>query len=166
MATFSDCCCYSVAKSCLTLYDPMNCARLSCPVSPGVCSNSHPLSWWGNPMNSFSVAPFSSCSQYFPASGAFLLSWILASGGQSIKVSASVLPMDIQDWFILGLTVWSPCSPRDFQKSFSAPQLKSINSSVLSLLYGLITLTSVHKYWKNHSFDYTDLCWQSDVFGF
>ena len=58
---------------------------------------------------------------------------------------------------------WSPCSPRGSQESSPTPRFKSINSSVLSLLYGL-TLISVHEYWKNHSFDYTDLCQQSDVF--
>ena len=58
--------------------------------------------------------------------------------------------------------IWSPCSPRDSQESSPTPQFKSINSSVLSLIYGT-TLTSVHDYWKNHSFDYMDLCWQRDV---
>ena len=61
------------------------------------------------------------------------------------------------DWL-----VWSPCYPRDSQESSPAPQFESINSSVLSLLYGPI-LTSVQDYWKNHSFDYIDLCQQSDV---
>ena len=58
-----------------------------------------------------------------------------------------------------------PCSPRDSQESSPSPYFKNIDSSVLSLLYDP-TLTSVHDYWKNHSFDYTDLHWQSDVFGF
>ena len=58
------------------------------------------------------------------------------------------------DWFAL---VCSPCCPRDSQEFSPAPQFKSINSSALSLLY-VPTLTSVHDYWRNHSFDYTDLC--------
>ena len=58
--------------------------------------------------------------------------------------------------------VGSPCSPRDSQESSPAPQFKSINSSAFSFLYGP-TLTSIHDYWKNRSFDQTDLCWQSDV---
>src|SRR5574337_174071 len=58
-----------------------------------------------------------------------------------------------------------PCSLRDSQESSPAPQFKSINSSVLSLLYSP-TLTSIHDYWKNHSLDYTDLCWQSNVSAF
>ena len=79
------------------------------------------------------------------------------------SASASVFPMNIQGWLPLGL-VWS-CSPRDSQKSFPAPQFKSINSSALSLLYSSL-LTSIHDYWKNHSFDYKHLCWQTDVFAF
>ena len=62
------------------------------------------------------------------------------------------LPMNIQDWFPLGWTVGSPCSPRDSQESSPTPQFKSINSSALSFLYSP-TLTSIHDYWKNHSFD-------------
>ena len=90
------------------------------------------------------------CLQSFPASRSFPMSWLLASGGQSIGASASVLPMNIQGWSPLGWTVGSPCSPRDSQESSPTPQFKSINSSALSLLYGP-TLTS---YWKNHGFDY------------
>ena len=58
--------------------------------------------------------------------------------------------------------VWSPCCLSDFQESSPAPQFKSIRSLVLSLLYGP-TLTFIHDYWKKHSFDYMDLCQQSDV---
>ena len=71
-----------------------------------VCSNSCSLSQWCHPTISSSVVPFSSCLQSFPASGSFLLSWLITSGGQSIgaSVSASVLLMTIKDWFPLGLT--------------------------------------------------------------
>ena len=65
---------------------------------------------------------------------------------------ASIFQMNIQGSFPLGLMVCSPCSPRDSQESFPTPQFKSINSSAFSLLYGP-TLTSIHDYWKNHSFD-------------
>ena len=61
--------------------------------------------------------------------------------------------------------VGSPCSPRDSQESSPTPQFKSINSSVLSFLHGP-TLTSIHDYWKSHSFNYMDLCWQSNVSAF
>ena len=82
-------------------------ARPTCPSwYPRTCSNSRPLSQWWHPTNSFSDVPFSSCLQSFPASQSFLMSWLFASGGQSIgaSVSASVLPMNIQDWFTVKLT--------------------------------------------------------------
>ena len=113
--------------------------------TPGAYSNSWPLSQWCHPTISSSVIPFSSCLQSFPASGSFPMSQSFASGGQSIGVSASasVLPVNIQDWFPLELTGFSPCSPRDSQESSPTPQFKSINSSVLSFLYSP-TLTSIH----------------------
>ena len=80
-------------------------ARLPCPSpSPRACSNSCPLSWWCHPTVSSSIIPFSSCLQSFPASGSFLMSQLFASGGQSIGTSVSFLPINIQDWFPLGLT--------------------------------------------------------------
>ena len=97
----------------------------------------------------------------------FPVSWFFASRGQSTSASASasVLSMNIQGWFPIGLMVWSPCCPRGSQESSPTPQFQSINSSVLSLLYGP-TLTSIHDYWKNHNFDYADLCWKSNVSAF
>ena len=143
-------------------------ARLTCPSpTPGAFSYSCPSSWWCHPTISSSVVLFSSHLQSFPASGSFPMSKFFASGGQSIGVSASasVLPMNIQDWFPFGLTGWTPCSPRDSQESSPTLQFKSIYSSALSFLYGLI-LTSIHDYWKNHSFDCMDLCQQGDVSAF
>ena len=142
-------------------------ARPPCPSpSPGVHSDSRPSSWWGHPAISSSVILFSSCPQSFPASGCFPMNQFFASGGQSIGVSAStsVLPMNTQGWFPLGL-VWSPCCPRESQESSPTPQFEIINSSALSLLYGP-TVTSIHDYWKNNSFDYTSLCRQSDICSF
>ena len=81
-------------------------ARLSCPLpTPGVYSNSCPLSQWCHPTISPSVIPFSSCLQSFLASGSFQMSQLFTSSGQSIRVSASasVLPVNIQGWFPLGL---------------------------------------------------------------
>ena len=82
--------------------------RLPCPSpSPRACSNSCPLnSQWFHPTISSSVIPFSSCPQSFPASGSFPMSWLFTSGGQGIEASASasVLPVNIQNWFPLGLT--------------------------------------------------------------
>ena len=84
-------------------------ARLPCPSpTPRVYTNSCPLNWWCHATISSSVVPFSSRLQSFPASRSFPVSQFFASGGQSIRVSASasVLPMNIQDWFPLGLTGW------------------------------------------------------------
>ena len=84
-------------------------SKLPCPSpNPGACSNSCPSSWWCHPIISSSVIPFSSYLQSFPASGSFPMSQLFASHGQSIGVSASasVLPMNIQDWLPLGLTGW------------------------------------------------------------
>ena len=81
--------------------------RPPCPSpTPGIYPNSCPLSWWCYPIISSSVIPFSSCLQSFPASGSFQMSQFFASGGQTIgvSVSASVLPMNIQDWFPLAWT--------------------------------------------------------------
>ena len=80
-------------------------SRLPHPsLSPGVCSNSCPLSWWCHPNISSSAVPFSSCLQSFPASGSFPMSWLFTSDGQRIEASASVLPMNTQGWFPLRLT--------------------------------------------------------------
>ena len=127
-------------------------ARLFCPSpTPGACSNSCPLSRWCHPTVSSSVALFSSCPQFFPASGSFPTSQLFASSGQSIGVSAStsVLPMNIQDWFPLRWTSWISLLSNGLWRVFSK---KSINSSAHSFLYSP-TLTSVHDYWKNHSLD-------------
>ena len=89
--------------------------RPPCPSpTPRVYSNSCPLSWWCQPTISSSVVSFSSHLQSFPASGSFAISQFFASGGQSIRVSvlASVLPMNIQDWFLSDWLVGSLCSPR------------------------------------------------------
>ena len=90
------------------LCDPVNCSTpgfpsLSLAISWRLLKLS-PLSQWCHPTISFSVIPFSSCLQSFPVSGSFLMSWVFASGSQSIGASASVLPMNIQAWFPLGLT--------------------------------------------------------------
>ena len=77
-------------------------------------AQTRPSSWWCHPTISSSVGTFS-CLQSFPASGSFQMSQFFSSSGQSVRVSASisVLPVNIQDWFPLGLTGWSPCIPKD-----------------------------------------------------
>ena len=100
------CCRCSVAQSCLTHWEPhgLQHARLPCPSPPpGACSDSCPSSNWCHPTISSSVIPFS-CPQSFPASGSFLMSQFFASGDQSIGTLASILPMNIQDWFPLEVT--------------------------------------------------------------
>ena len=94
-------------------------ASLSSP-TPRACSNSHPLSQWCHPTISSSVIPFSSCSQSFPASGSFPMSPFFTSDGQSIGVSASasVLPMNIQDWFPLGWTGWISLQSKGLSRAF------------------------------------------------
>ena len=127
-----NCCCCSVTELCLTLCDRMGCSMPYFPVLHWVFSDSCLLSRCCHPTISFAVVPFSSCPQSFPASGSFPMSWLFASGGQSIGASASVsvLPMDVQGWFPLGLTVLISS-----QESSPAPQFESISCLVLSLLY-------------------------------
>ena len=144
-----------VAQSYLIFATPCTAARqASLSPAPGACSNSCPSSQWCHPTISSSVVPFSSCLQSCPASGSFLMSWLFTSVGQSIGVSASalVLPMNIQDWFPLGLTGLISLQSKGLSRVFTNTQFKSNNSSVLSFLYSP-TLTSIHDYWKKHSFD-------------
>ena len=95
-------------------------ARLPCPSpSPRACSNSCSLCCWCHLTISFSAIPFSSCLQSFPASGSFPMIWLFASNGQSIGASASVLPMNIQDWFPLGWTGWISLLSKGLSRVFS-----------------------------------------------
>ena len=142
----------SVVQSCLTLCDPVNCSTPGLPVHhqppeftqthvhrvSDAIQPSHPLSSPSPP------APNPSQDQSFPKSQLF------AWGGQSIGVSASasLLPMNTQDWSPSEWTGWIPFSPRDSQESSPTPQFKSINSLLHSR-----TLTSIHDHWKNHSLD-------------
>ena len=94
--------------------------RLPCPSpTPGAFSNSCPCSWWCHPTISSSVIPFSSHLQSFPASGSFPVSQFFGSGGQSIGVLASVLPMNIQDGFPLGWTGWISLQSKGLSRVFS-----------------------------------------------
>ena len=128
--------------------------RLPCP-SPttGVCSNSCPLSWWCHPIISSSVVPFSSHLQSFQASGSFPMSQLFATGGQSIGISASasILPMNMQDWFPLGWTGWISLQSKGFSRVFS--NTTSSKASILWHSAFFTTLTSIHDHWKKHGFD-------------
>ena len=95
-------------------------SSLACPSpSPWVCSDSCPLSWWCHPT-------FSSCLQPFPASGSFPVCWLFTSGGQSIGVSASasILPTNIQRWFLLGLTGLISLQFKEFSRVFSSTTVR------------------------------------------
>ena len=142
-------------------------ARPPCPSpTPGVYSNSCPLSWWCHPTISSSGVPFSSSLQSFPASGSFQMSELFASGGQSIglSASASALPMNIQDWFPLGLTGLVSLLSEGLSRVFFNHRSKA--SVLWHSAFFIVQLTSIHDYWKNHSLGYMVLCWQSDVFAF
>ena len=139
-------------------------AKLPClSLSPRVYWNSCPLSWWCYLTISFSAAFFSFCLQAFTMSGSFPMSWLFTLGGQSIGASASVLPVNVQDWFPLGWTglisLWSKGLSL---LSSPAPQFKSNNSSGPSLLYGP-TLTSIHDYSLVKTDDEVPIFWPSDV---
>ena len=128
----------SVVSESLRPHEPQH-ARPPCPSPiPRVHPNSSPPSRWCHPTISSSVISFSSWPQSCPASGSFPMSWLSASGGQSIAASASVsvFPINSQDWSPLGWTGLISLHPRDSQESSPKSQFKSINSSELSFLYG------------------------------
>ena len=124
------------------------------------------IGWWCHPTIHPLSSPFPCAFNLSQPQGLFL--WVGFSHQMAKVFSFSILPMNIQGWFLLGLTglisLLSKGLFRDSQKS-PAPQFKSISSSVLSLLHGP-TPVSIHGYWKNHSCDYTQLCWQRDVSAF
>ena len=139
----------SVAQSCPTLCDPHEPqhTRPPCPSpTPGAYPNSCPLSQWCHPTISPSVIPFSSCHQSFPASESFPMSQLFASGGQSIGISASasVLPMNTQDWSALRWTGWISLQSKGLSRVFSnttvqkhqffGAQLLQSNSHIRTLL--------------------------------
>ena len=147
---------YSVTQLCPTLCNPMDC-RLPCPPSAGVCSNSDPLSWRCHPIISSSVAPFSSCPQSLPASWPVPVSWLFTSGGQSIGVSATLLPMNIQDRFPLGLTGWISLQSKRCSSIFS--NTKGQKHQFFAVHHSLWSSSHIHTWLleKNHHFAYMDL---------
>ena len=160
----------SVIQSCPTFCNPMDCSIPGFPfhhqfLEP-IQTHVHRVN---NAINNLILCcPLLLLPSIFPSIKVFSNESFLCINGQSIGISASasVLP----EWvfrtdFLYDWLVWSPCSPRDSQESSPTPQFKSINSLVLNLLYSP-TLTSIHDYWKSHSFGYMNLCWQSTVFAF
>ena len=119
-------CVCSVSQSCPTLQPHgLQHARLPCPsLSPGVFSNSCPFNRWCYPTISSSVSRFSSCLQSFPASGSFPVGQLFTSGSQRIGASASVLPMNIQGWFSLGLTGLISLLSKGLSRVFSSTTIR------------------------------------------
>ena len=134
----------------VTLWTAACQASLSFTIS---CSllNSRSLSWWCHPVISSSVAPFSACPQSCPASGSFPVNWLLTSGDQSIRASASasVLPMNIQCWYPSGLTGWITLQSKRPSRVFSSTTIRKHQFFGTQLYYGPV-LTFVHDYWKHH----------------
>ena len=129
--------------------------RPPCPSpTPGVHPNSCSSSQWCHPAISSSVVPFFSCPQSLPASGSFPMSQLFTWGGQIIGISAlaSVLPMNTQDRSPLGWTGWISLQSKGFSRVFSSTTVQKHQFFRLSFLHSP-TLTSIHDYWKNHSFD-------------
>ena len=127
--------------------------------TPRAHSNSCPWSRWCHPTISSSVVPFSSCLQSFPASWSFPVSQFFASDGQSIGTSAlaSVLPMNIQDWFPLGRTVLISLQSKGLSRVFSNTTVQNHQFFRAQPKNGP-TLTFIHDYWRNHSLDCSDIC--------
>ena len=161
--------CSSVTKLCPTLCSPIDCSTPGFPVLYYLpeFAQTH-VHWVGDAIQpSQPLLSPSPDALSFPALGSFPVNPLFKSGGQSIRASASasVLSMNIQGWFPLGLTGLISLLSKALSRGSPVPQLNSINPLALSLLYGP-TFTSVPDYWKNHSFEYTDLCWQSDISAF
>ena len=160
----------SVTQLCLTLCDPMNCSMPGLPIHHQLPESTQtPVHWVGDAIQpshplSFPSPPALNLSQH---QGIFKS---VSSSNQVAKILEFQLQHQSFRWLFRtdllsdGL-VGSPCSPSDSQESSPTPQFKSINSSALSFLYSP-TLTSIHDYWKNHSLDQTNLCWQSNVSAF
>ena len=144
---------HSVTSDCLWPHGLQH-ARPPCPSpSPGAYSNSCPSSRWCHPTISSSVIPFSSCLRSFPPSGSFPMSWLFVSGGRSIGASASVLPMNIQDWFPLGLTGLISLLSKGLSRGFSNTTVQK--HQFFSAQPSLWSNSHIHTWllWKNHSFD-------------
>ena len=113
---------HSVVCDSLQPHEPQHARPPSPSPTPRVYPNTCPSSPWCHPTILSSVVPFSSCPQFYPASGSFQMSQLFASGGQSTGVSAStlVLPMNTQDWYPLGWTSWISLQPKGLSKVFSS----------------------------------------------
>ena len=140
----------SVAQSCLTLRPHgLQCTRPPCPSPTSrVYSNSCPLSWWCHPTISSSVVPFSSSLQSFQASVSFPMSQFFTPAGQTIGDSASVLPMNIQHWFPLGLIGLISLQSKGLSRVFSSSTVQKHQFfDAQPSLWSIYDLTSIYDYW-------------------
>ena len=167
---FKHFCSCSVAKSCLTLCDPMNCSMPGFPVFHYLLSSLRLLSIESMmPSNHLILChPLLLLPSIFPSIRGFSSDPVLCiKWSMYWSFSFSTGPSNVYSGLISSKywLVWSPCSPRDFLESSPATQFKSINSSAFSLLYSP-ALTSIHDYWKNHSFHHTYIFQQSNASAF
>ena len=166
----SNYCCFSVTKSFLTLCNPMDCimpASLYFIISQSLLKLRSIESVM--PFNYLILCcPLLLLPSVFPSISIFSSEQLFASGGQSIETSASVLPINIQGRFLLGLTGLIFLLSKGLSRVFSSAtvQKHQFFSSQPSLWSNSHIHTSIHDYWKNHSFDFTDLFQQSDVSAF
>ena len=147
-----------------SLCNLIDCSMLSFPVLHHLLelAQTH-VHWVGDAIQaSQPVAPFS-CLQSFPAPGSFPTSQIFPSGSQITGASASVLPVDTQGWFPLGLTGWISLLSKGLSRVFSSTIWKHQFFSAQPSLWRRSHST---RHWRNHSFAYSDCCWQSDVSAF
>ena len=145
---------HSVVSSSLQPHELQH-ARPPCPSpTPRVHPNSCALSRWCHSAISSSVIPFSSFPQSLLASGSFPVSQLFTWGGQRVGVSASasVLPINTQDWSPLGWTGWISSQSKGLARVFSSTIVQKYQFFALSFLHSP-TLISIHDYWKNHSLD-------------
>ena len=158
---FCYCCCSVVSNS---LQPPgLQHTKLLClSPSPRACSNSCSSSRWCHPTIWASVNPFSTCLQYSPAPGSFLMSQLFTSGGQSngAPASTSVLPMNVQGWFHLELTGLISFLSKGLSRVFSSTIVQKHPFSDAQPSLHDPALTYIHDYWKKRNFDYMDLCQQ------
>ena len=152
----------SVTQSCLTLWNLMDCSTLGFPVHhqlPELAQTHVQQVGDAIQLSHSLLSPSPPAFNLSQHQGLFLC---ISSLHQLAQVLALQLQHQSFQWlfrtdFLQDGLVWSPCCPRDSQESSATPLFKGINSSVLSFIYGA-TLTSIHDYWKNHSFDYMDFC--------
>ena len=150
--------------SCLVVFDSVTLWTAVCQASLSITNPQSPLKLMFiksmMPSNHLILCrPLLLLPSIFTSIRSFPMNQFFTSGGQEIGASASVsvLPMNIQDWFPLGCTGCISLQSKGLSRVFSNTTVQKHHSSALSFLYGP-TLTSIHDYWKNHSFDYMDLC--------